>query len=157
MLPLKHLRAEAIQGMFYRMTIDQNQQCSKPLRLSQVVRQMGFTGSPLPKEEWLKLRETILSLPVEDIPTRLNLPPVIVSCSRCGMDFAIPAFEMNKHIKRGLKEFYCSTLCTMRHFNEKRGFLPTPCKVCGKPVPHGCHVCGEECREIARQSGKKER
>src|SRR5690606_27285158 len=52
-------------------------------KLSPLVRELGYTGSPLPLAEWSRLREIIESSPQRDTSKRVHLPPVIVSCALC--------------------------------------------------------------------------
>ena len=103
-------------------------------KLSSAVRALGYSESPLLLDEWLKLRQTILSMSTDGGLKRVHLPPVIVSCAQCGKVVTKTAFEMRKHMKRGLKNFYCSILCLGRGVNVTR-FGERVCVRCGEPAP----------------------
>lgn len=123
-----------------------NHSLGKRSKLSPVVRQMGFTESPLPLEEWLKLRQSIRFLLGENGGKRVHLPPAIVSCSRCKKSIQRTAFQLNKHEKRGLTEFYCGSDCACNHFNEKAGKLGSFCLTCGlKNLNHQDRYCSQRC------------
>lgn len=122
-------------------------------RLSPIVRQMGFTGLPLPKDEWLKLRENTLSLLKGNGGKRINLPPVIVSCARCEKQIVRSSAEMTKMGKRGLSQTYCSNHCACNHFNEKQGKIGQPCKECGTICSHKKQglYCSLACKDTAKK------
>lgn len=119
--------------------------------LSPSVVAMGYTGSPLPLEEWLNLRQNIRSTLMGSTNKRLRLPPVIVFCAQCGKKIIKPAYEVNKHLKRGLTEFFCSNACWGRRQNDLRGYKTHLCPVCGKPMPRSeygsARLCSAECRK----------
>lgn len=100
-------------------------------QLSPCVKALGFTGSPLPLDEWLKLRETILSSPDVDTSVRIFFPPVIVSCACCGTAAEKMGYEVVKAIKRGHRDFYCGKACSESHHAIKHR---RKCRACGKPT-----------------------
>lgn len=105
---------------------------TKTSRLSQVVRDLGYTESPLPLEEWLRLLETIQSsLEEKGTSQRLNLPPVILSCDFCKKEYVKPSYVVQKSIRRGHRDNYCSLDCSQSHHAVKNCHR---CKVCGIPV-----------------------
>lgn len=114
-------------------------------KLSKEVRELGFSELPLPVGEWLKLRETILSmLSARGGSRRLNLPPVIVSCALCHAAAVKPAFEMNKAIARGQIDHYCSAECSQAHHATKNS--PSHfCARCGAFLGIGRKVLGKYC------------
>lgn len=134
-------------------------------RLSQCVRDLGYSGCPITLDEWSTLQETIASTPTLAGKKRLNLPPVIVSCAQCGTTTARQAAEIRKHFARGLTEFYCSNECWGRGENEKRHGR-RECYRCGAPAPRrasfgsaaiGRVFCSAECLEAERQEELEQR
>lgn len=103
-------------------------------KLSPAVRKLGYTGSPLPLDEWLKLQAIIVSTQTASGLKRVALPPVIVSCEQCGATCRKEAFEVRKHIKRGHKAFFCSNACWGRATNVTR-FGARVCARCGENAP----------------------
>ncbi|QIC52899.1 putative terminase large subunit [Brucella phage EF4] len=74
------------------------------MKLSPIVRELGFTGSPLPEAQWLKLREIINSTPGVDTSKRLHLPPgdSLLSQLRKGEgETSIRLPEMGGEVRKG--------------------------------------------------------
>lgn len=134
-------------------------------RLSPHVRRLGYSESPLPLEEWLLLRQTILSLPNVDTSKRINLPPVTTSCAQCQTPLHRTAFEVTKHMKRGHTEFFCTTKCWADRQNEKNyGHAQATCQECGARAPRGVRrgsskntYCSNACLEKKRERDKAAR
>lgn len=129
------------------MTSDVMKLFGAPSRLSPVVRGLGYSGSPLPLDEWLRLRATIASMSTAPGSKRANLPPAIVSCAQCGLTVVKKAFEITKSEKRGLTEFYCSNVCWARAENVKRFGLRV-CVRCGAPAPKATSVGSPEQKRV---------
>jgi hypothetical protein len=128
-------------------------------KLSPIVRQLGYTGSPLPLDEWSKLRRIIASTLGEDGANAVLLPPVTLSCATCSKTFEREAFEVKKHQRRGLTEFYCSDVCACRGHNLKR-FGDRVCARCGAPAPKllafgarhsGRIYCSQDCMKAVQE------
>lgn len=139
--------------------------CVAPSRLSAIVRELGYSGSPLPLDEWWRLRQTILSMSKARGLKRVNLPPAIVSCAQCGEMMVRQACEIRKHFQRGHEHFYCSTECWGRATNVKRHGERT-CGRCGGPAPRRSSVgsaergrifCSRACLEAERQEEFEQR
>lgn len=134
-------------------------------RLSPAVRRLGYSGSPLPLDEWWKLQEIIRSTPELAGSKRLHLPPVIVFCAQCGKQETRSTAEVSKHYRRGHEEFYCSMDCWGRGTNIKR-FGERLCMRCGEAAPKatssGTHrsgriFCSKECAEAERAEEYEQR
>jgi hypothetical protein len=111
-------------------------------RLSAIVKQLGYTGSPLTPAEFSKLRETIQSLRTENTPKRLNLPPVTFCCAQCQTNVTKSAADYVKLLTRSVSgNLYCSKTC-MGLATRTDG---RKCVDCGTRVDwHGvqrCKVC----------------
>lgn len=106
--------------------------CGATSRLSGAVRRIGLSASPLPLDEFLRLRESIGSTAAGGTSPRVNLPPVILSCSRCAAEYVRPAYEVSKSIRRGLRDRYCSIECSRAHHAIKNR---RKCEKCGSPTP----------------------
>ena len=94
-------------------------------------RLLGYTGSPLPLDEWLRLRQTILSTPGMATSKRVILPPVILCCSLCQKSYSTPACDYLKSLRKGHVDHYCSAECSMQHHAVKNSHT---CPVCGVQV-----------------------
>jgi 5-methylcytosine-specific restriction endonuclease McrA len=139
--------------------ISENPGPSGPQRkLSPIVRQLGYSGSPLSLDEWSKLRRTIVSTLGEAGENAARLPPVMLSCEMCGKTFMRGAAEVKKHQRRGLTEFYCSEPCACRGHNFKR-FGERLCMRCGSPAMRsgssgtprlGRLFCSQECMKAVQ-------
>jgi len=103
-------------------------------RLSPFVQKLGYSGSPLPLDEWLKLQAIIDSSPEVSGKKRMQLPAAIVSCAQCGETLKRTAFELRKHFKRGHDPFYCSNECWGRAENIRR-HGERRCVRCNGPAP----------------------
>lgn len=61
---------------------------------------------------------------------------MILQCDHCGNDFHRSTKEVNRHIKRGWDNSYCSQDCAIKHLNTSRGCpveeIIKECKYCGK-------------------------
>lgn len=131
-------------------------------RLSPSVRRLGYTGSPVPVDEWLKLRETILSSHPEAMSGRMNFPPAIVCCVQCSAEVVKPGFVMTKHAARGLTEFFCSNRCwALRQNLKAHGVAVKLCFECGGEAPRGARFgspkapfCSETCMAANRAKRK---
>lgn len=133
------------------------------MRLSRIVRQLGYSESPLSLAEWLRLRQTIRSSHPEAMSKRLNLPPAIVSCGFCRKIVEKQAFEIAKSEARGLTRFYCSNECWGRAENERRHGL-RKCDQCGALAPRGVRrgssvntYCSTECLKTAKKAERAKR
>ncbi len=116
-------------------------------RLSPSVAQMGYTASPLPLDEWLKLLASIESGQERATKQRVNLPPVILSCDWCGATFTRPAYRMRKALARGHKDNYCSLRCSEAHHAVKNR---RKCRICGAPTATKTSLYCVACRPLAR-------
>jgi len=135
------------------MTYDPTQLFGEPSRLSQVVRNLGYSGSPLPLDEWLKLQAIIVSMQAAGGPKRVNLPSAIVSCAQCGKNTVRQACDVVKHQKNNRQHFYCSNVCWGRGENLHRHGARI-CVRCGAAAPRraswgapaaGRIFCSKEC------------
>jgi len=134
-------------------------------RLSKCVRDLGYSGSPLPLEEWSKLRAIIASMQTDGGSKRVNLPPAIVSCAQCGTMQVRSAAEVMKSGRRGLTNFYCSNRCWGAGENVRR-FGERVCVRCGESAPKRASVgspgrgriyCSKECQEQERSEEFEQR
>lgn len=89
------------------------------------------TDYDLPLAEFLTLLENIRSSHGGDIPPRTILPRVMLSCAFCGKEFIRPAYEVTKHIKKGLTDFYCCKEHSQAHLAVKNS---KTCPGCGKII-----------------------
>ena len=130
-----------------------------PSKLSPAVRKLGYSGSPLPLDEWLRLREIIASTQTACGSKRVNLPPVIVSCSHCAVSMLKMACDVSKHLTRGHQNFYCSPECWSKSTNEQRHGARV-CSRCAGPAPRraswgspnrGRIFCSKDCMEQERR------
>lgn len=126
-------------------------------RVSPAVRKLGFDGSPLPLDEWLKLQQTIASGQVEGTYGRINLPPAILCCATCRKEVVRPAHAMRKAPSA---TFYCSRACWSEAQNTQR-FGPRTCSVCGGAAPKATSYgrdaepyCSTVCRDTMRERRK---
>lgn len=148
------------------MTFSSDELFGGKCRLSPFVRRLGYSGSPLPMDEWLKLREITASFQRETGQKRVNLPPAVVSCVHCGKIVVKKAFEIEKHEKRGLVHFYCSNDCWGAGENERR-FGQRLCARCGGPAPkrngsfgarqRGRIFCSKKCLDDERAEELEQR
>ena len=122
--------------------------------MSPVVRQLGFTESPLPLAKLLRLQETIRSTLGQATPKRLNLPPAIVSCGLCRKALFLPACDVMKKLKRGSQAIYCSLQCSGIGGAKRLGRLGTKCIQCSSVCPNGRRLCSLACREDYYQKKK---
>lgn len=136
-------------------------------RVSPVVHALGYSGSPLMLDEWLKLQATIKSSPGMAGAKHVMLPPVIVSCAQCGETEVRRASDVAKHFRKGHGDFYCSNACWGRATNDKRFGLNT-CLRCGEPAPkNGIRrygtpraqriFCSEACKDAERAEEREQR
>ena len=101
-------------------------------RLSPEVRQLGFTKSPVSLEDFLRLRQVILSSQeTEGMSKRVFYPEVIFSCEQCGKSYQRKAYDVLKWIKAGGKKHFCSSTCFRK------------CKSSQKITQKACADCGE--------------
>jgi hypothetical protein len=121
---------------------------SNPLKLSKQILDLGYTGSPLPLDEWLKLLEIIDSgQSKEGTSKRVKLPPVIICCQQCQKEFVRKAGDYHKAITKGQGKF-CSYKCSAKVRKKL-------CQ-CGKEVGHRNRVRCLECTLARREQKKKE-
>lgn len=137
----------------------------EPSRLSRAVRDLGYSGSPLLLDEWLKLQETIRSMSQGAGSKRMHLPLVILSCVQCQKTFLRQSGEVAKHMRKGLDEFVCSSVCWGRRANEKNHGRRS-CLRCGQPAPKktscgsrsdGRVFCSKACMTAERQEEFEQR
>jgi 5-methylcytosine-specific restriction endonuclease McrA len=147
------------------MTSQAARKPSRAFRLSPAVKRLGYSGSPLLLDEWLKLQAITASLSTADGKKRLALPPVMLSCGTCGKAFQRQSCEFRKDLVHGHKEFYCSTLCMGRGHNLRR-FGERLCVRCGGSAPkasslgtarRGRIFCSEACLNAERQEELEQR
>lgn len=138
---------------FYPTAQEAIQSSGEPSRLSQSVRDLGFTGLPITLDELLKLQETIASTQTGSGSSRVNYPPVIVSCAHCQSVGIRTAAEALKAVRRGLNETFCSNKCWGEAQNLRR-YGERTCTQCGGPAPkatslgaHKTPYCSKTCME----------
>lgn len=102
-------------------------------RISHVVRQLGYSGSPLSLDEFLNAQEIIESLrKKQDMPQRILYPPVTFSCMYCQKKYTRPAFDVRKWLASGVKRNYCSNKCFL---SAKKTLHKKKCIDCNTLLP----------------------
>lgn len=127
------------------MTKNRENASSKRFRLSPAVRDLGYTGSPIPLDEWLSLRAIIESSAKERGRPRVNLPPVTICCAHCNAEAVRTSADVRKHLLRGLLDFFCSNACWARAQNDQR-FGRRACVNCDKDLPRSAKTYGTPAR-----------
>ena len=121
-------------------------------RLSPIVKQLGYTGLPLSRDEFSKLQETIRSTAPELGAQRLNLPPVTYCCAHCKkpvVQTAADYMKQNRQSRSG--QLFCGKKCAAA---VKIGNEFPRCRDCGACVGAYGRVRCAPCRVVQLQAKK---